>query len=372
MKNRPFLDRHGFGTKEAVPLRLGFWYSEYLKRNLIVHDYELCRKIRIAAGNIHAELARNISFDKETDILKVVIRESILKELGFDEKLCIERELGSLVDIIGESKDDLSFLSELTKKFGHYSHKLISPLDMSDVIRYINNGGDTANIEADIFASFLDSSKYKVDVHPSRNEMDISSCMLNISVDITSDDFDFLDIINEISFHIASRRHLLKTLGGNITLSQPELSEVTRKHVPVCMNIIKHSNDYGRAIGLWCWDKLVFVSSKNNFIYSQNAHTPVPNALILPFSRESDWNITDRELLFMLIGEGFLKNFSRKSSPALCENEKRSCLYDAGGQKGGGSLDRACKYFPSCLRRLNGLIKNANLCIEKKQIITSV
>ena len=300
--NRNLLERHDFGTEEAIPLRLTFWYFEYLKRNILLNKPELFRDIKLAFSKIYSELSENIANSDGKDLVMIAIRECLLKKYKYNKNVCYDVDLGSLVEKITNSINEFYFLCDLTEKYEYYAHRFLFPMDMGEILKHIYSGSDVASIQTYGFAVAISRPKYGMHMVSDMSRVDDGVSTLCFTLNVLSEDFDFGNILKEISYQIAARRHFLMNRERIDSISSKELSLVTKRHMPKGLKLIKHSSDQSRAIGLWCWDELTFLSKlRVNLPYSSG----IP--ALIPFEQRSDMDITNSDLLFDLIEKGLLR-----------------------------------------------------------------
>ena len=364
-----YSELNGFGTAELTPLRVQFWYFEYLKRNLLLNERRLCEQIKIASINVGCEIVEKEILPEGCDVISLAIDEMTYKEFGLGEDKTVYFK-GNILDKIVKSKINFNFLYSVTKRYSYYAHKLIDPHDMSLILKYIDNGKDVADIESYNLPIFIDPSQFQVEIHPQASSLDIGNSKLTLSIDIADKCFNIESIVDEIVYRLASRRSLLKKLGATVTLSSKEHQALARKNLPAGQDPLSHATDKNRAIGLWCWDKVTGLSNESYAMYVQgDPNIKLP--FLVPFAGKEKMKITNRELLFELIESQLLINFpASKKLVAPCEHEKESCLYDESGKKGGTKLNRKCSHYQSCLRNLAKHINIANESIEKRKVIS--
>ena len=366
MEHKGFLDNHGFGTQEAVPLRLRFWYYEYLKRHLLQHSPGLCWDIAVANMNLRTELSGQLDGFGKIDTTKLAVREYILRKHGYRKELCIDADVGPVVVKVINSTEELQFLSELTEEYGHYAHLLTIRHDMSEILKHINAGKDVADIGTGGFACHIPQPGNGIKLRSDMSAAHQGVWKLDFSINIFSDDFDFAAVLDEVAYQIAVRRHFLAAQKKVVGISREEGSIVVRKNLPPELELNKHSSDKSRAIGLWCWDAIVFLSPEPLAMYKR---LPNRSPLLVPFPNKKDMGFTNSELLFDLVENGLLLNFPGKKETTPCHLPEKSFLYGHDGTFRGSGLNKNCKRYESCIRRLGGLISHANLCIEERQVI---
>lgn len=359
MGNSSFSKNNDFGTPEMVPLRLQFWYFEYLKRHLLVNNPELCLNIFAAFTNVSGELNEKNKLNSEKDLLKQVIDESFYSKYT--------DRTNYLLPSIKKSLKELDFLCKISEHTEHYAHKLIMPHNSTEILHLINSQKEVADLETDGFFVKVGKENWITEFHSDSPEIH-DSADIKISFNIASADFDFAKLTDEIKYRVAIRRHLLKKLGHEIKLSPEEMSIITKKNIPTKMDLCKHSSDESRAIGLFCWDKIMGLEDKENIlkkIYEQSENSNQYPSFLNLFE---DRTTTTRELLFIMIEKGLLKKFHKEGD---CQHEKESCIYSEDGKKDTGTSikDRKCGHYDSCLKKLSDLINHANLSVQKMQII---
>lgn len=364
-----FLAKHEFETPEAIPLRLSFWYYEYLKRHLLQHSLDMCWDIATANLNLRTELSGKVNDSEKIDTTKFAIREYILRKYNYPESLSVDTSLGPLVDKVTESTEELRFLSDITEQYGYYAHWLIVRNDMTVILKHINGRKDIADIGMEEFACCIPSPDNGIELRSDMSAAHEGIWKLDFSINIFRDDFDFAAVVDEMAYQIAARRHFLAAQKSIVDISNKERSIISRKNLPPGLELNKHSSDKSRTIGLWCWDAIVFLSPDPMAIYKNLSLRHSAPPLAIPFSEKKSVGIAHAELLSDLLQSGLVDIFPETEKTAPCRDPKRNCLHQSGKKRKGEGLEKECGYYPSCIRRLGKLLNNANLCVEKKQII---
>ena len=303
----------------------------------------------------------------ETDILKELINEHFSYKYKVNLPLRRESNQRSLLLDIKKSMKELDFLCEKSIEYEFYAHELIRPHDMEEVLRHLNSGVKSDDFATDNFFLMLENENWIAKISPDSTKLQ-DTTEINISFDIAREDFDLDKLVDEIKYRIVHRRHLLQRHGFNINFSNKEMELIARRNAPRGMKFLSQAQEEGRAVGLYCWDTITGIADKKYIPYKIDSPSLDPNHYPSFLSSFEERKTTDREFLFSMVDKNLLKGFH---TGGTCQNPKESCIYDADGKKDMSSNinGRQCDWYDHCLRRLNNLIKHADLSVKKKQII---
>jgi hypothetical protein len=355
-----FSAKNKFDTPEKIPLRLLFWYYEYLKRFVFLTERKFFDEILNYTFNILRYLKNNATYlvNREDqyeiiNLLKTTIREHCQVRSGLKKP---DPSNKFLMDINRNHKGAylntaLETLCDATEKYGYFAYSLVRFANMEDILRKINSDIDidVADFACDMYGKEEPELKSKIVFTPSLDDPNICNGDMQISLNILNNDFNFDNMVDDIKNIITLRRTHCIALGKNIELSQSEKSVIAKNILPENVKRIKEAACKSRAIGLWCYDR-------KNSIY--DGDTPI------------SCNLSAEKLLYELAEKQLLKEF-RKDEPN-CENLEFNCASTVIGYKGHNHKtikDRTCVHIDSCKRKLSSIIKNTAKCIQTKQII---
>lgn len=336
-----------------------------------MHEKTLCLNILRASEDVFDCLLGKVRGVDESDLLYVAIFEYFwLKHFPNSRSVENYRQFDVLGNI-GESLRSLHFLYLISLEYGYYAHRLIFPKNMEPIINKLNDGFDIADADVDILYINTQNKKFNISIYPQEAESLQNDGTLQMTVDILSKEFSLQQVLDEMSFHISSRRFFLKQIGADIKQSKSEKASIARNSLPKGVRNIRKSSDESRAIGLWCWDHHI---AKYDETYKKYMDTDLNSNSSRPYACHAYFKPTNsisiKNLLFSLMHKKLLYNFHYKKSSELCGQNGKNCLIENKENLQAGIKNNQCIHFDSCIRKLDLLYHNALQCIAQAQVLS--